>query len=325
VALLLVPGPCRGLLARLRRAELWAFLLPPLLVVAVLGAINLAHGQYVLPNSVLAKSGLGSGAGLAGYLPSLDAVIWTLGRDLQASALLAVAGLYLILRRLRGAQSGLWLAWLVMAGLHVLYARFGWYERYQGYIVISGTLLALRTLSELRVPRRAVVPAAAALVLLLLPFPKLGLQAGVADAAHGIYSRQYQLGRLLAGAYDGRAVLVNDIGEVSWQHRGPLDDIWALGSYDILRAYRTGHMDDAFVAQIAARDGVRVAAVYRVLHGYIPDSWVEVASWSTPGAQSHDDMDIVFYAPDAASAATLRENLHRLAPTLPDSVQQVMG
>jgi hypothetical protein len=218
----------------------------------------------------------------------------------------------------------MWLAWCVMALLHVMYARWGWYDRYQAYIVVSGTLLLLRTLPELRFRRPMHIGAALLAVLVLLPFTRLEKDFQAPDYAHQISREQGTLGRLLAADYDGKAVMVNDIGQVSWQHRGGLDDLWALGSYDILRAYRSGEMGKPFVARIAARDNVQVAAVYGVLHTYIPDEWVEVARWSTAGTGRPENSDVVFYARDAAGAAVLRTNLAQFASSLPPDVVQVL-
>jgi hypothetical protein len=323
VALLLLPGApggerARGVtrvaLARLRRREVWAFLLPPLLVTALLAGVNLHNGQYALPNSVLAKSGLGAGHGLEGWVPNLYTSFSTLTGDLLAGSLMLIGLGYLAVRRLRGTQSGLWLAWIVMAALHVGYAKFGWFDRYQGYLVVSGMLLALRTLPELRrLPARSFA-LAGAVVLVGLPAPKYSLQAQIPQYAHLIYQHQYAMGRFFGAEYAGAAVMVNDIGEVSWQHSGGLDDLWALGSYDVLRAYRTGEMGRGFVAHLAARDHVQAVAIWGALSGYIPASFVEVARWSISGTGSPNaNNDVVFYAPSRAQAATLQSRMRSFA------------
>jgi hypothetical protein len=216
----------------------------------------------------------------------------------------------------------LWLAWLVTLLLHAGYARFGWYERYQAYLVVTGLLLVLRSAPELAGKRRLAAGLLAVVVLGALPVVKFQNEVDVPNAAHGVYTHQDQLGRFLATAYDGRTVLVNDIGEVSWQHRGGLDDLWALGSNRVLRAFRDGHLDAAFVARLAAQDDVRVAATYGVLRSYIPTDWIEVARWSTSGTHRPDpDGDIVFYAPTPADAATLRAAMRAFAPALPQGVE----
>jgi hypothetical protein len=311
--------------ARLRRREVWAFFVPPLLVTAVLAAINLHNGQYALPNSVLAKSGLGAGQGLAGWVPSLGGIWGTLTEDLLASGLLLIGLAYLALRRLSGPQSGLWLAWTLMAGLHVLYAKFGWFDRYQGYIVASGMLLTLRSLPELQLrrgPAHLRTTLAAVVLLVALPGFKFSLEAQIPTYAQLIHQHQDAMGQFFAAEYAGQTIMVNDIGEVSWQHRGGLDDLWALGSYDILRAYRTGAMGPAFVGRLAARDHVQVVAVWGALRNDIPAQFVEVARWSTSGTGRPDaDNDVVFYAPGPAQAATLRLRMQAFASSLPAGVQ----
>jgi len=331
LALLLVPsapggesahGLVRRALARLRRRDVWAFLLPPLLVTALLAAINLHNGQYALPNSVLAKSGLGAGQGLVGWVPSAVAVGQTAISDLLMGVLLLAGVGYLAVRRLRGLESGLWLAWLVAAVLHMMYAKFGWYDRYQGYLVITGMWLALRSLSELGPIRRQ---RAALLVLALLvaaPGFKFATEADAANQAHLIYQHQYAMGSFLGAEYEGQTVMVNDIGEVSWRHAGGLDDIWALGSYDVLHAYRTSTMGPAFVERLAARDRVQVVAIWGALGHYIPPSFVEVARWSTSGTHRPDaDNDIVFYAPSPAQASSLAQRMRDFAGRLPAGIE----
>jgi hypothetical protein len=80
-------------------------------------------------------------------------------------------------------------------------------------------------------------------------------------------------------------------------------------------------MGKPFIAQLAARDGIQVVAVYGVLHEYVPDDFVQIARWSFNGNGRPDDSDVVFYGPTAQSAATLRRALRDFAPSLPAGVQ----
>lgn len=330
-ALVLAPaaaGLPRRLLGRLRRPAVWAFLLPPVAVTVALGLVNLHNGQLLLPNSVLAKSGLGQGAGLSALVPSLNLVPAMLGSDLQMLALILCAVTYLAVRRLRCEQSGLWLAWLVTTALHLLFARFGWYDRYQAYLVVTGTILLLRSLPEVSTAgRRRGALLVLALLAVALPFPKYGEEAAVPVAAHGIEVHNAELGRFLAAAYPERAVMVNDIGEVSWLHGGTLVDLWALGSYDVLRAYRDGSMGRGFVTALAARDGAQVAAVYSSLQPLLPAGWAEVARWVPAGgaAPTAAGDELAFYAPRGGPAAALRQAMQGFAPSLPPDVHVVWG
>jgi hypothetical protein len=316
-----VRGRLRRAAARARRIEVWAFLLPPLVVTAVLAAINLHNGEYALPNSVLAKSGLGAGHGLVGWVPTLNGIAQTLQDDLLADALLGAGLLYLALKRLQGETSGLWLAWTVMAALHIGYAKFGWFDRYQGYLVVSGMWLALRSLPDFRRVSAARAALIALVLLVALPMFKFTRQAEVVRSAQLIYQHQAPMGAFLAAEYAGTTVMVNDIGEVSWQHQGGLDDIWALGSYRVLRAYRTGQMGPDFVQRLAGEDHVQVVAIWSALSGYIPPAFVEVARWSTSGTGRPDPQnDLVFYAPSQSQAAVLRQRMLSYSGRLPSGI-----
>lgn len=103
-------------------------------------------------------------------------------------------------------------------------------------------------------------PAVAIAVLMLaLPVFKFEEEAGLPVQAHHILENDTEVARFLADADPGRSVIVNDIGEVSRLHGGGLLDLWALGSNDVLRAYRDGTMGRGFVTTTAARDGDAVA------------------------------------------------------------------
>jgi hypothetical protein len=265
---------------------------------------------------------------MGAVVPSPGTVLATLTGDLTVAALFLLGAGYLALRRLGGAQSALWLVWLATLLLHCAYGRFGWFDRYQAYLVGAGLLLALRSLPELRLAR--VRPAVALVALLLVvPLPKLDTQASAASVAHIVYRYQYQTAQFLAGAYGGRAVMAVDIGLVSYRHSGKLDDVYALGSHEVLRAYRAGRMGPGFLEGLAARDGVAVAVLYHGDAHYVPSGWIQVADWSLgagsqptaalrAAAESASDLD--FWAPTPELAAELREHMRQFAGALPPDV-----
>jgi hypothetical protein len=313
-----VPG---GLRNRLRRFEVWAALLPPLAITGLLGAINLANGQYFLPNSVVAKSSLGSG-GLGAFVPSPGTMANVLLSDVTVAALLLAGLAYLAMRRLRGLESGLWLVWVVTLLLHSAYGRFGWFDRYQAYLVAAGLLLALRSLPPLRLPRLSLSPAVAlGALLLLLPLPKFNTAASAPTVAHVVYRYQYLTAQLLAGNYPGRTVMAVDIGLVSYNHIGRLDDLYALGSHEVLAAYHAGQMGPAFLDRLAARDGVAVAVMYHGDAHYVPAGWTQVAHWSMgPVGPTESASDYDFWAPTPQLALELREHMRQFAQAMPQDM-----
>jgi hypothetical protein len=163
--------------------------------------------------------------------------------------------------------------------------------------------------------------AAVALVMLALPAFKLQETATAVSSAHGIYLHNDLLARFLEQGYAGRTIMVNDIGEVGWQHQGALVDLWALGSNDVLRAYRDGRMGPAWVGALADRERVPVAATYAGLRDLMPSGWIEVARWRTSPLASA--FDLGFYAPTAQDAAQLRQAMQRFAPAIPSDMRLI--
>ena len=161
---------------------------------------NLAMGQGVLPNSVLAKAQTTSGAGSFGPVQILNRFT----SDPVLSALWAILAVSTVLawRRIRDLRA-LAVTALVAVGLHVTFAQVGFFERYEAYLIglLCLALLAVGTLllSESdRVPTaRAVIPCVIA-VLMLFTATKSSLTLKVPVAVDDTYQQRYQAGRFLA-------------------------------------------------------------------------------------------------------------------------------
>jgi hypothetical protein len=286
------------------------------------GLVNRAAGQYLVPNSVAAKSALGGGS----LLPSWSTVIERVGRDrlLGLLVVLLVAALVVsIVRRWRGLEAAL-IALLATAALHVVFANVGWFDRYQAYLVISGVALLLRVAARMAPPERRTAGWAVALVLLALTIPRLQLLTTVPDGARNIHDQQEQMAQFFAQEYPGVPIAVNDLGYVAWLHDGPVVDLAGLGSFEVLEATKEHRADPAFFAELARRHGVQAVAVYQDLFGgIIPARWIPVETWciDEPLVTAADDC-VTFYGTDKEAALHLRSALDDYVDQLPDSVER---
>jgi hypothetical protein len=292
---------------------------------AVLGAFNVYLGQFFFPNSLVAKTALSLGG--AGMLPSPAGYLGKLTADpLLAALLLAAAGYVVIAGRSRTLRPGLpvVIAFLVTALLHLTFARVGWYDRYQAYLVIAGVFLVLRLAPGLTAPNRHRVLVGALLVgLLLLAANKVVLTLYAPVASNNIFSQHLQLGRFFGAYYNGRGILVHELGAIGYMHDGPIVDLYGLGSHDILVARRDGRLNADFVRDTSSRHKVAAAAVYTAtFHVLVPPEWIKVGTWSldrNPG--NLGDASIDFYAPDPTHARELKANLETFRSLLPGDVR----
>lgn len=289
--------------------------LAPLAVIGTVGLIDLAHGQYFLPNSIVEKTHLLSATGAGALVPDLGWMWNQLSSDPFMLATIAF-GVVAIVQRVR--LRGVWIAWLIGTLLHASYAQFGWYERYQAYLLISGILLVLRSAPEIRVLRvRARQVVAMACLLLLLPIVKYYNIVNGPVSAFNQFSEQNQMATFLARYYNGQTVMVNDIGHVTWLHNGDLVDMWALGSFEVLEAQRNGDYNAAYMTQLAHEHRVAVVAEYSPsFDSLVPHGFVRVATWHIRDAPDPRWQAIVFWAPDASHAAVMRTQMQTFVPQL---------
>jgi hypothetical protein len=292
--------------------------------VALFGVFNKAMGQGWLPNSVLAKSTATDGAGssVSGW-DTLEA----LARDpfVLVTWLLAVAYLVWAWRAARHPGTVVAAVTVVVtAALHAALASFGWYDRYQGYLVALGLWFTLRAAAE-------VVPAGqrgrAVLVLGIVGVVacpvKAQLLLDVPLAADNTYRQRYQAAQFLAEYYDGVPIATGELGYISLEHDGPIVDLLGLGNYDALQARRNGTDTPEFWGELTERNGVQVAAVYpTTLFFKTPADWVLVGEWTLGqrNVTAFED-NFQFWATDPDGVAPLREHLLAYESRLPDGVE----
>jgi hypothetical protein len=316
LALLLAPDPRR-------RAALGTLVAAALPIVGF-AALNRALGQYALPNSVVAKTALGTGS----LLPSVDQVVTRFTDDPLLLLLTIVAAVLLVIelrrpkdrREHRLASSGL-VAGLTAVALHLCFADVGWFERYQAYLVIGLAWSILTVASDLERPRWGVAPVAVAVVVLSLF--RVSLLAATPHAQLEIYEMQYHVGQFLSQAYGDQPIAVGDIGYVGWFHQGDLVDTAGLGSFDVLAARKDGRWGPQSSSELFDQHGVQALAEYDVYfgHGGQQAGFSKVATWCVQEPRSVlSDRCVGFYARDGEGVDRLRDEMQRYAGQLPDGV-----
>jgi hypothetical protein len=325
VALLWRPTGTPGLRHRLRPAALVG--LAAALPLAGFSLLNHLMGQGLLPSSVLAKTtSTGDGAGSDAF----DA-FGRLTTDPVLAVLTAGALVLLALGWSPLARSRfLAVVVLVTVGLHVVFARVGWFERYQAYLVALGVYLVLEVLTEgLAVPGLGVdrtrVTCGVVAVLLLFSGTKAAHTVRTPEGVGDTYGQRYQAAVFLERYYAGQPVATGELGYISLLHEGPLTDIFGLGDYEVLVARRAagGLPDHRYWDDLAQRRGFRVAAVYPTsLFMVVPASWVLVGEWTLDHQPlSAIDDTFQFWATTSGEVAPLAAHLREFAPDLPDGVE----
>ncbi len=238
-------------------------------------------------------------------------------------ALLAVAIWLLRLAWLRRSELGLRrLAVLgaVAIGVHLVTGRYGWFHRYEMYIVCFSWCLAtglrLRDAAPLR-SRRFEALAFAAMWALTVPMYGWDLRR-IPGASSDIFSQQGQMARFASSGVLG-PVAVNDIGLVAFRRDGYVLDMWGLASSEAFHA-RLASRDSSWMASLTRRHDVGLVMLYESWFATVPPSWQklgELRLTATPTIVSSDRVS--FFATTPAAAQQLAPALRDFARSLPGS------
>ncbi|MEW6180214.1 MAG: hypothetical protein AB1522_09835 [Chloroflexota bacterium] len=306
-------------------------------LVTLYGLISLANGWAFFPNSVLVKSSpaLTSMAGLAQFLtqgivnlldtPALFGLILAV---LLAFALGEGLGLLVPAQRWRvGLFSGMFL-------LHVQLAKVGWFFRYEAYLIFTGSLLLMELLAVLvkwlqsRPQVRFTPFTATALTITLLLLLPLAYRGGNALSAYplavrNIHEQQVQMARFVNRFYNGKTIVANDIGAISYYNDIHLIDIVGLANRQTGRWWQEGNWSLEKVNHLAAEQGAALAVLYPQWFDLYPkpDEWVEAGRWRIADNIVCTSDTVGFYALSPAQEGKIAQNLRAFSPALPPTVE----
>ncbi len=291
----------------------------------VYGAINRAFGRSFLPNSVIAKAAQAD----RGAFRSPGKVLEALTSD----PILIIFGLVAIA----------YLAWVGVSGhsAHVLSAvvlivallgqagwgEIGWWNRYQMYLIMFGTLTVCRMATEVTT-NATFRPTLLVFVLAFAAVStgRLGLTIATPLASSNTYRQRYQIGKFFATEYDGQPVATGELGYATLFHKGPVVDLLGLGTYAITVQMRDhdGHVPVATVRDILKRNDVRAIAIYPATFDVSKppaDLW-HAGRWLLREKNASAFQDTVdFYALNPRAGRVLEQRMNAYADQLPSRIK----
>ncbi len=333
----------------------------------VMGAVSVERGWFWLPNSVMLKGNLPMGetnpvAAFLGHVASNTVYSGMRVVRLEGVALLLVLWLYTQHRSrqesgIRSAESlagnrdslpvQVWLIaiFVAVATLHLVFARTGWFLRYEAYLIALGlTVVAVplwNFIQNLRPPHHFSLGDGAGLTAVaLLAFSGNLLWTAGYDAVwmtlpgmHDTYRWHYQMATFVKRYYEGRSLVVNDIGAVDFLADIHLTDPHGLADREIGHALlqARGRLSPEFLDQLARSRGATVALVDDNwlqffggdLRSGVPKSWRLAGVWRYHNRVVLAPPGLSFYAFDAAAQSQLIRNLRSYSQFLPPDVEQV--
>ncbi len=236
-------------MAAARRAS--AISLASLGPIAAFGCVNVAMGQEVFPNAIIHKTLLARGSNNASY--GLFATLTSIATDPLVMLFFAAAVVYVLVSYRRPPTRQLVYATVLVVAvpLHSGLGHYGWFERYQSYLIAVGVLFVLSMLGTVLSARSAHLVAVGVLALAVVAAPtKLHLLTDIPLASDNTYAQRYQAGLFLDRFYRGQTVATGELGYISFYHHGPLTDVFGLGDYAVLARRERGNLDAAYFEQL---------------------------------------------------------------------------
>jgi hypothetical protein len=292
-----------------------------LLPTAAFGAISVANGAYFLPNPLMVKAVDETTASVWTILKLFDSEELAFLRNDHAMPILlglAVLGALAHWRARRGVVRPAVLLPLLLVAMIVLHGHFVfspryWVYRYDAYLVAFGIFVAAVALIELPTP--SVLPRGAlpALVVACLVPVVADVREGLVpdaeiDGMQNTYFEEYQTAQFIRLYYPESAVIVNDLGAVTYYTDARILDLVGLGDIEPLvimrhKAY-TGSDVTAWTAPFQPKIAI-IQLGWSVVGPLIPAEWVRVAVVEVPPNWHR----VGFFAVDRKEAWTLRSSV----------------
>jgi hypothetical protein len=332
-------------------------LLLAILPLFIFGWFLTAHGDHILPNSVLLKGNLPEFTNLRAmikYFSGYFAYRKLLQQDYLIVLIIGV--LVTLVYRLRQKKT-LWEPDILMAIIFLvitpLQAQFGSITgRYSAYLVHLGLWVTLPLAFEFTtttwkslktaITMRKIPEIARALVLfVLLLFVSLPVldRAGffigmIPRATKNIYEQQYQMGLFVKKHFNQASIALNDLGAVAFLSESRILDLFGLSDATIYQLKKEGQYNKKTITQLALDYRSEIAIVYDTNFSFngmistvpqeipngLPDIWRKVGRWTIQNNYACGNVTVSFYACNSDSEKKLRDSFTRFSQQLSDRI-----
>lgn len=307
------------------------------LPLVVFGLISLAHGNYILPNSVLVKSGSFNNPDPLRMIYDILFERLTFARNglpaLATQRLLIILPLIYLLFRRRLAPSYFFILIFLFGAaiLQLSFASTGYLYRYEAYLFFCSMVIIpvlFYKYGRSVLPKLdSIISKLVALVLVIFLFFPIVLRSVTAldktvQACLNIFDQQYQMARFTNRFYNKGNVALNDIGAVGYYTDAHIVDLWGLASIEVAKSKKEHYWTPPFLDSLTAAEKVQYSIIY---DSWFPDSisktWSKAATWKIQNNIICGDSIVSFYAIDSAQKGLLQQRLHSFEPELPSSVE----
>jgi hypothetical protein len=228
---------------------------------------------------------------------------------------------------------------IVLALIHMQFAKIGHFFRYEAYLVALGLFVIgyviaqiLKDYKWIPLTWKKIVVGFITFVLLyngILPllYRCRTSNANIPIACRNTYEQQYQMGLFLRKYYMNASVAVNDIGAVTFLSDIHLLDLVGLANIDVLKLKTEDAYTTQNIGHLSRDKNIVLAIVYdewfqlEDLEG-LPPEWIKVGNWKIQNNVICGGDAVSFYSVKTSEKDQLVCNLRLFSNLLPLSVGQ---
>lgn len=279
-------------------------------------------GRAPLPASVIVKSKVElDQSGIFNTALNIMITLYTKpGITLTFLLLIIITGIFLSI--IDTSKKPLALITILAVVAHIMFGRYGWFSRYEIYILSFILIMILYLFSPQIINLSRSHKSLNIALLLILWSGFLGTQYlsplfSTPLAAANIYQQQYQMHRFVTEFYQ-KPVAVNDIGYVSYHNDRYVLDLLGLSSYETLLRY---YEQPDWLAIITNDYNIDLVIVYEY-DFHIPKQWIKLGElYLGVPLVSAADSQVSFYATRESAISEIYAALQRFVPTLPGNAK----
>lgn len=234
--------PMSFVLLFFRRWQLSIYLLiSAVLPILLFGIYSISHGGYFIPNSLIVKSGAQVSMDLTEKLNLYFDKLVALVKYREFSFIILATLVVFTVRMLKyGKTVELRKIPLIFVSisaiiLHVLFANFGWFFRYEAYLFVL--LLFSVILYLLQIPSRKVLLGYTLISLYLFHFTYgnriIYSIEYIRWAGKNVYEQQYLNAQILRKFFNDKKVILGDLGAISYFTDCKVLDLVGLGTNEV--------------------------------------------------------------------------------------------
>lgn len=315
-----------------------------LIPLIIYGIISIMNGWHWLPNSLILKGNMPSIYTFSDLINKFHNVFDNLFGavhilniadfgEKQVLFLLLIASiiLFLLINRM---DSSLWkfnnvlmIIFTVSTIIHAMFADFGWFYRYEAYLIALGLYVNLTFLYEyfkdgktnvsIKLSRSHIPNYLVVIFLLILAYPVyIQIFNGVTQpfaqrisisllntpkANYERYLEHVLPAKFIRDYTNNATIAINDIGAISYYNNNiNILDLYGLGSREPLE-FRKNIYDSNVVKEWARNENAKIAYIqiqWTEISPLIPEEWIKIAIWKIPHNIVFGDTQFAWYVID---------------------------